>query len=236
MRNYFFSVAIPTYEFQGKGTKYLTRNFEILSRQTFKNFEIIVSDDSKNSEIKNLCDEWSDVLNITHYFNPPHNYNSHSPNINNALSKCSGEWVKILFQDDFLYDEKSLETQYEIINKNENLYWFFTKFYHSSDDGDLYNLYTPRWNDDVWSGDNTLGGPSGLTVKNERIPKFDESLIFLMDCDFYQKLFLQFGAPRIFEEITVVNKSGSDQLTHTIEESTKLKDLKIVKQKYDKSI
>ena len=54
-----------------------------------------------------------------------------------------------------------------------------------------------------------------------------------MDCDFYQKLFIRFGVPGILDSITVVNRTGFDQLTSTIGEETKLKDLKIVKEKYD---
>ena len=233
MKNYFFSISIPTYEFKGKGVEYLTKNFEIFKEQTFNNFEIVISDDSKNDDIKKLCDEWSDVLNIKHVFNKPHNYNSHSPNINNAISQCSGKWIKILFQDDFLYGTKSLELQHNFINENENLHWFFTKFYHSVDGNNLYHLYTPKWNNSVWSGNNTLGGPSGLTIKNENIQLFDDNLIWLMDCDFYQKLFIRFGVPGILDSITVVNRTGFDQLTSTIGEETKLKDLKIVKEKYD---
>ena len=54
-----------------------------------------------------------------------------------------------------------------------------------------------------------------------------------MDCDFYQKLFTRFGEPNISDSITVVNRTGFDQLTSTIDEETKSKDLKIVKEKYD---
>lgn len=232
----FFSIAIPTYEFNGKGVEYLTQNFEILEKQTFKNFEVVISDDSNNQEIKNLCINWSNRLSIKYFLNQKHNYNSHSPNINNALINCSGKWIKILFQDDFLYDLKSLELQHDFIinNNNNNLNWFFTNFYHSYDGKNLYNLYHPSWNNLVWLGHNTLGGPSGLTIKNNNTPKFDENLIWLMDCDFYQKLFLIYGEPFIYNSVTVVNRTSPDQLTTTINQNIKNKDIKIVTKKYDK--
>ena len=204
----------------------------MLEQQSFKYFEIIISDDSNDEEIKNLCKIWSNRLKIKHFFNKKHSYNSHSPNINNSLINCNGKWVKILFQDDFLYDSNSLKLQYDFINKNNNLNWFFTKFYHSYDGKNLYNLYSPSWNNSVWSGHNTLGGPSGLTLKNQNIPKFDENLIWLMDCDFYQKLFLIHGEPLICDSITVINRTSPDQLTTTISENIKINDINIVTKKY----
>jgi len=233
MSVFFFSIAIPTYEFNDKGIEYLNKNFELLNEQTFKNFEVVISDDSKNNEIQKFCELWSKKLHIKYVKNNEHSFNSHSPNINNAIANCSGEWIKILFQDDFLYDYSSLENQYNFIMQNKNIFWFFTKFYHTKDGVNLYNLYTPRWNESVWSGNNSLGGPSGLTVKNKNIPLFDENLIWLMDCDFYQKLYLLYGEPLISESITVVNRTSSDQLTTTIKEDRKIKDLNIVNKKYN---
>ena len=38
------SVCIPTYEFKGKGVKYLDDIFDGLRKQTFQDFDIVVSD------------------------------------------------------------------------------------------------------------------------------------------------------------------------------------------------
>ena len=80
----FFSIAIPTYEMKGKGVEYLEHSFQILNNQTFKDFEIIISDHSKSDDIKLLCDKWKDIFssiknelqNITIYkkISVPNNY------------------------------------------------------------------------------------------------------------------------------------------------------------------
>jgi len=232
MNKPFFSIAIPTYEFNGKGVEYLNNSLKYLSAQTFTNFEIVISDHSENNLIKNLVKEWSSSLNIKHYYYTDGKYKTHSLNVNNAISHCNGMWVKILFQDDFLFDDKSLENQYNFIKNNEDLQWFFTKFYHTLDGINLYNLYTPRWNNDVYKGNNTLGGPSGLTVKNEDIPLFDGRLIWLMDCDFYKKLFIKYGEPKICNDITVVNRTSQDQLTNTINDLVKINEHKLIHEIY----
>lgn len=234
MKNIFFSIVIPTYDFDGKGLSYLKQNLNIISKQTFKDFEVVVSDDSENSNIKNLCDEWSKKIDLKYYKNDRGGFSSHSPNVNNAIKKCNGNWVKILFQDDFFYDETSLEKQYNFIQKNKNLIWFFTKFFHTFDGVNLYNLYSPKWNSNVWNGHNTLGGPSGLTMKNQELPEFDNNLIWLMDCDFYQKMYIKYGEPLISDDITVVNRTSEDQLTTTIKEEIKVKEHKLVFEKYGK--
>lgn len=233
MDNKFFSIVIPTYDFNGNGVKYLSQNIMTLLNQTFKDFEIVISDDSENDKIKQLCDIWSKKLDIKYYKNDRKNFTSHSPNVNNALKNATGKWIKILFQDDFLFDNKSLENQFYFIQKNPNISWFFTRFYHTHDGKNLYNLYTPKWNQNIWSGNNTLGGPSGLTLKNDQVPEFDNNLIWLMDCDFYQKMFLIHGEPSICDDVTVVNRTSNDQLTSTIPELIKIQEHEIVNKKYN---
>ena len=157
-----------------------------------------------------------------------------SPNINNAMSLCSGEWIKVLFQDDFLFDKKSLETQYKFIkNSNNEIKWFMTKFYHSNDGVTFYRLYHPIWNDKIWTGNNTMGCPSGMTMKNNNLIYFDNELNWLMDCDYYQKMFLKYGEPNILDEITVVNRTWGNRLTDTTPQSLKDKEFKMLQLRYD---
>jgi dTDP-4-dehydrorhamnose reductase len=227
----FFSIAIPTYGYNGKGSEFLEFSFDKLYSQTFKNFEIVISDHSTDNTIKDICDKWKDKLNIIHSFNE-RGRGVISPNINESMKNCKGEWIKILFQDDFLFDENSLQKQYDYIKQTQNLTWFFTQFYHSNDGVNFYRHYFPQWNNTVWSGNNTLGCPSGLTLKNNDLIFFDENLNWLMDCDFYQRMFLKYGEPSILNEITVVNRTWGNRLTDTISESQKYNEFLMVSKKY----
>lgn len=230
--NKFFSIAIPTYGYNGKGSDFLEFSFNKLYNQSFKSFEIVISDHSTDNTIKDICDKWKDKLDIIHFFNE-NGRGIISPNINESMKNCNGKWIKILFQDDFMFDDLSLQKQYDYIQKNENLVWFFSQFYHSNDGVNFYRHYYPQWNNTVWSGNNTLGCPSGLTLKNNDLIFFDEKLNWLMDCDFYQRMFLKHGEPSILNEITVVNRTWGNRLTDTISEQQKYDEFLIVKQKYD---
>ena len=46
------SICIPTWEQYGKGVNFLKNNFDRILTQTYKNFNVIISDHSKNDEIK----------------------------------------------------------------------------------------------------------------------------------------------------------------------------------------
>ena len=48
------SIAIPSYEAKGFGVSYLEKNFNILLNQTFQDFEVVISDNSKDDNILNL--------------------------------------------------------------------------------------------------------------------------------------------------------------------------------------
>mgnify|MGYP003652593536 CR=1 FL=1 len=96
---------MPTYETFGRGCEFLEFQFEKFINQTFKDFEVVISDHSNNSDIKKLCERYSDKLSIVYIHNPLQR-GSLSHNTNNAINNCKRKIIKILFQDDFLFDEE----------------------------------------------------------------------------------------------------------------------------------
>jgi len=84
------SICIPTYEMRGQGSLFLKRSFDILTHQTYKNFDIIISDHSKNDLVKELCESYQNKLTINYYRNTE-NYGSTSANTNNAIKKATGK-------------------------------------------------------------------------------------------------------------------------------------------------
>lgn len=208
------SVCIPTYEMGGNGKKYLDFSFQKLAKQTYTNFEIIISDHSKNDEIKNLCYEWSNKLNIKHFFYQK-KYGTLAPNLNNVISKASGDVIKILCQDDFLVDENSLYYQIYHFVGNHN-HWMVTACCHSNDGINFYNTLYPKYHNNIHYGENTISSPSVLMFKNKNVLEFDENLIWLVDVDYYKRLYDKFGLPSICNYVTVVNREHPNRTTNTI--------------------
>ena len=226
------SIAIPTYEMHGKGKEFLEFNFQKLLEQTFHDFEIIISDHSKDNEIKNLCDLWSTKLKIKYLKNEEKIGNS-SSNINNAVRHCNGDWIKILFQDDFLFNSNSLENTTNEIKKQLTGDWLISACEHSPDGHQMTRKFFPKYHDQIHLGNNTISSPSVLTIRNNpNLIFFDENLVWLMDVEYYKRLHQKFGDPIILNEITVVNRTSSFQLSNFISEETKRKELLYVMSKF----
>ncbi len=198
----------------GLGTKFLAESFDILNRQTFKDFEVIISDHSKDSLIKDLCNKYADKLDIKYFQNPDNRGNS-SANLNNAIKHADGKLIKILFQDDFLFDEKSLEKTVANFDLEKD-FWLASACEHSRDGKTLERSFYPKYNHKIHLGKNTLSSPSVITIKNDSPLFFDENLIWLMDCDYYRRCYEAFGEPRILKDITVVNRIGKHQVTKVL--------------------
>jgi len=229
------SICIPTYEMRGKGDEFLKQSFDILTQQTFKDFDVVVSDHSKNDIIKNLCAAYKNKLDIKYFRNSEHIGNS-SANINNAIKKAAGKLIKILFQDDFLYDDNSLEDVANNFDLEKDR-WLITACEHSNDGINFYRPFYPKYNNKIHLGNNTISSPSVITIKNEQPLLFDENLIWLMDCDYYKQCYDKFGNPKILNKINIVNRTGAHQVSNTAATTTiKNREYQYVLKKYGERI
>lgn len=207
------SIAIPTYEMGGRGREALEFSFEKIATQSFKNFDVVISDHSKDNAIKDLCDQWQDKINIK-YFRNENNRGSASKNTENAIRKSTGEFVKILCQDDWLYNKYSLEKIADVLNNK--VVWLASSYVHSNDKINYFKRHYPTMNDNIFIV-NTIGTPSCLTIKNLKdLPGFDENLTYCYDCEWYYRLLKAYGDPVILNEITMVNYLWDNSVTSKI--------------------
>lgn len=229
------SVCIPVYDMHGVGHIFLKHSLDILRTQTFTDFDVVISDYSQTDLIKNLCDEYQKLLPVKYHKNLDPT-GGMSANTNNAIKNATGKLIKIIFQDDFLYDEKSLA----VIAQNFDLakdHWLVTACEHSKDGKTFFRPFYPTYNDQIHLGKNTISSPSVLTIKNESpLLLFDTKLKWLMDCDYYKRCFEKFGSPKIINTITVVNRIGDHQVSNTEATPTlRQKEYKYVLKKFHES-
>lgn len=229
----FFSVVIPCWDIKGKGAEYLDHSFNVLANQTFRNFEVVVSDHSEDDNIKNLCDMWKQELDITYVKNSV-GRGKIAPNLNNAMKLAKGEYVKFLFQDDFLYDQDSLQTIHYHITNNPDKYWFVNACVHTRDAISCYDKMVPVYHDLIHRGVNTISCPTVLTIKNENVANFDESLNWLVDVEYYKRLYVHHGLPVIIEEVCAVNRDSDIRTTTMTTEQQKIEETIRVTGMFDK--
>ena len=228
------SIATPTYESFGRGIEFLKTQFDKYLEQTFKDFEVVISDHSKNNEIEKFCESYKGRLNITYLRNEKYRGNF-TQNTNNAIKNCKGDIIKILFQDDFLWDKYSLEKTYNAFDKNTN--WLISSCEHTSDDGKTFSrTLHPEYNEKIYTGINTIGNPSVLSVrKADDMLLFDEKMIWTVDVDYYKRLYDKFGSPAVLNDISVVIRLWDKQLTHIIPQHIKQFEVEMSKKKHEKN-
>ncbi len=204
------SVAIPCWSMNGVGKDVLKYSLDIISNQTFKDFEVVITDHSIDDDIKNLCENYSFVKyirNENQRGNPSHNTNL-------GLKNCSGEYIKLLCQDDYLYGNDALETCYSDL-KDSGKVWGFNSYFHTRDKVNLERLHIPSYNPNI-ELINTLGTPSALIIKNELNVYLDENLKYYYDCEFYKRLTIKYGLPNVSNKVTMINYIHENQTTNTI--------------------
>ena len=53
------SICIPTYEYKGRGVEFLAELFDSIERQTFTDFDVVISDHSKDDVIQTVVSSLS---------------------------------------------------------------------------------------------------------------------------------------------------------------------------------
>lgn len=206
------SICIPTWEQYGRGVEFLKNNFERILLQTYTNFNVVISDHSKDDQIKLLCDEYSNSFEIK-YIRNEDSLGNGPANTNNSIINADGDIIKIIFQDDFLYQNNALEL---ITNefKNTDCNWLVSGCNHTHDDGKSFtNFMVPYWNDKIATGTNTISSPSVLSFRNISPCLFDEELTMLMDCEMYYQLYIRYGLPKIITDPLITNRIHQHQIS-----------------------
>lgn len=215
------SIAIPTFEFNGCGNEFLDDLLRTIEIQTFKDFEVVISDHSINDDLLVTIDEFVDKFKIVYVKNNKQRGNGPA-NTNNAIKNCSGDIIKVMFQDDFFYDDESLEKIYNAFN--QDIAWLVCGSNHTKDNGHsfYFDLY-PSWNDNIIKGVNTISSPSVLSARKEVFEqvKFDSKLVMMMDCEFYYHARKIYGDPCYYNDILVTNRVHENQISFLYNSSNK---------------
>ena len=189
------SVAVITYN----SSKYVLETLESIKAQTYKNIELIISDDCSKDNTMQLCEKWCEQ-NKERFARiqviEPEKNTGVAANCNRAEAACEGDWVKLIAGDDLLLPNcitdfieyvsenpnsiyvfgriKAFGVSKEICNKYENEV-FDRSFWKLSNDAKLKELIYGR---------NHIPAPAcfyNLHKKKELGLRFDEQIPMLED-------------------------------------------------------
>tara|TARA_Y100000992_G_C21271795_1_gene497346 strand:- start:2371 stop:3123 length:753 start_codon:yes stop_codon:yes gene_type:complete len=230
------SIAISTYEANGRGCDFLEHSFKNILNQTYKNIEIVVSDHSDDNKIKEICEKYNNIKYPIRYFHNPNNKGNSSDNTNNAINNCNGEYIKILFMDDYIYNEDAIYLIVEHFYKNPDKKWLVNSYMHTKNYKDFYNHHKPYFSHDI-ALCNRIGCPSCLTIHKSITNRFDVNLRWFMDSELYYSIKKVYGSP-IFVHTSdsdkpfMINVHHGDQVSHSCTTSLSNKEKVYIKNKH----
>ena len=123
------SIIVITYN----SARYVLETLESTYRQTYKDIELIVSDDCSNDSTMDICRQWVDEhrdrFECARVIQTPCN-GGICRNYNYALQQAKGKWIKYIAGDDILEDN-CIERFVANIRPNTFLYTCTTKHYQT---------------------------------------------------------------------------------------------------------
>ncbi|MEY4919697.1 MAG: hypothetical protein RLZZ431_879 [Bacteroidota bacterium] len=180
MKNPIISICIPAY----KRIDYLKRLLCSIEIQKFKDYEVII-----DHSVAALLKEFNGRFEIKYFKNEkalgtPANWN-------NAISKATGEWIKLMHDDDWFDNEHSLE-KFALARNNNNKFIFSA---YTNKTELTNNIEKKFFNENLKTiilknplrllAKNSIGPPSVTLFHNSIKDKYDEGLKWRVDIEYY---------------------------------------------------
>lgn len=132
------SIVVITYN----SSKYVLETLESAKNQTYRNIELLVSDDGSTDNTVTICENWLNknktFFKRTKIITVDKNTGI-SPNCNRGLNEAKGEWVKFIAGDDILLDN-CISTNIDY-TKKKNYSFFFSKLKYTVEDPNIISIF-----------------------------------------------------------------------------------------------
>jgi glycosyltransferase involved in cell wall biosynthesis len=213
----FISICIPAY----KRITYLRRLLDSIQIQTYRGFEVVVTDDSPGSEVFELCKSHKLAGSIRYFKNE---INLGTPeNWNESIRRATGSWIKLMHDDDWFEGPDALNSFFQVIQKSPDNQFFFSGYNNVFLDRNKTGavLISGYWqkllNRDAKNliSRNVIGPPSVIIHKKNPDIMYDPALKWLVDIDFYIR-YLEKTNPVLIPQILIGVGVSEDQVTKMV--------------------
>ena len=178
------SICIPSYN----NVKAVERLMKSIAEQDYKDYEIIITDDSIDDQVYELVKDKPEVQ----YYKNEKRLGS-TANWNESMRKSSGEYVKIMHHDDWFTDKGSLGKFVRLLAEHPEADLAFCGTRQvavdQSYDRHISSAEAALIKEDyrnLYLG-NTIGAPSA-TIYKKSVADYDENLVWLVDMEFYMHI------------------------------------------------
>jgi len=186
--NPFISICIPAY----KRSNYLQRLLDSIAIQLYKNFEVVITDDSPDDEVQKLVLSYLEILPVR-YFKNARSLGS-PENWNETIRKATGDWIKIMHDDDWFAGENSLRKFAETIEASPEKNFFFSAYtsVHEEENNRKETICLNRADETELKKNkfylfrkNYIGNPSCMLFRKDPNVLFDNRFKWVVDFEFY---------------------------------------------------
>jgi glycosyltransferase involved in cell wall biosynthesis len=185
------SICIPAY----KQVDMIKRLLDSVCAQTWKNFEVIITDDTPDDSIKSIAKDYQSLCQLRYVKNEqalgtPENWNQ-------AIRLAKGKWIKLMHQDDWFADEKALEIFYQYTLLHPKVNFFFASFANHDASKNIVDEVNCTFLQCLFLRVSPLhlfkkvyvGNPSCTLIQNDGKQCYDKRLKFVVDFEYYIRCF-----------------------------------------------
>lgn len=185
------SICIPAYQ----RIAYLQRLLDSICVQSFIDFEVVITDDSPDDTVEQLCKSYSNKFNLFYCRNSP---KLGTPeNWNEAIRHAKGEWIKLMHDDDWFASPDSLQKLYNLTKTSSNIGFVFCGSTIIENNSIVRTENISRFREKLLRKDpqnlffrNFIGPPSVIMHRNDQMIWYDKRMKWLVDVDFYIRYLL----------------------------------------------
>ena len=208
----FISICIPAYE----KAPSLHRLLQSITIQRFRDFEVVITDDSKTDAVEKTVATFRNKLPIKYYRNNP--ASGMGNNWNNCICKSTAVWVKMMHDDDWFASDNALEKFAENALSAIADFIFCASYQVNESAGtntiDSFNNRDKKLKEGLPLSLlflNTIGHPSVTLFKKEDTVYFDPLFRWVIDIDFYIRYLQQHQHSFSFINEPLINITKDDK-------------------------
>ncbi len=207
------SICIPAY----KRIEFVKRVLDSVVIQEYTDFEVVVTDDSPDLSVKQLCEEYQSKIPIRYFRNEsalgtPENWNE-------GIRQARGKWIKLMHDDDWFNGPKALAAFAKATEQFPDAEFIFSAYTNFYEDGTKqkvrvngFRMRSLLKEPATLFSSNIVGPPSVILHRNDGKFFYDRSIKWVVDIDFYIR-YLQNANPFYIDKFLVNVGLGAHQVT-----------------------
>ncbi len=220
------AICIPAYNNKSSLKKLL----DSIILQTYKNYFVVITDDSVDNRISDMISEYASYSNFYYYKNVQHLGPTKNTNRAYRLAQqYNPDFIKIMHHDDYFTYPESLSRYVELLERNKEVDIVFSGSMQIENHQIIRERSIEMEHAEQLTADyrlislyNWIGSPSATLVRNRKI-YMDEALIWEVDIEWYFRILQQNSRFQYTREPLVSIGMSREQVTESCRNNALLK-------------